>query len=167
MPRFYIALILGLLVQHVSAETLVMEAPEGKYDAGAIGELSETSKIATSFRVTKQSKNVQWPPAAYVGFYQGKNRDESFQFLIIKDQNVKDTEMAVGYRVIEGGKEKQTAYLATIEASSYSNVELEFNRGEVTIRYEKQKPVTVKTHLKKVTPYVAVSSSAAEFKMRP
>lgn len=167
MPRLLVAIVFGILVKHATAETLVMEAPEGKYDAGAIGDLSEVSKISTAFRVTKQSKNLQWPPAAYVGFYQGTNRNDSFQFLVIKDRNVGATEMAVGYRVIEGGKEKKVAYLATIEASVYANVELGFNQGEVTIRYEKQKPITVKTHLKKATPYVAVSSGTAEFKMHP
>ena len=144
-----------------------MEASGGKYDAGAIGDLSEVSKFSTSFRVTKQSKNRQWPSAAYVGFYQGSNRNDSFQFLVIKDQNVGATEMAVGYRVIEGGKEKTVAYLATIEASTYANVELGFNKGEVTVRYEKQRPITIKTHLKRATPYVAVSSATAEFKMYP
>lgn len=167
MPRLLVALCFGLLIQHANAETLVMEAPEGKYDAGAIGDLSEISKVSTSFRVTKRSLNLQWPPAAYIGFYQGKNRNDSFQFLIVKDRNVGDSEMAVGYRVIEGGKEKTVAYLATIEANSYANVELGFKKGEVTIRYEKQKPIVVKTHLNKVTPYVAVSSGTAEFKMHP
>jgi len=147
--------------------TIDMDASAGHYDVKTVGDLSEISRLAISFRMTKQYSYAQWPSAAYASFYQGQDRSHSFQFLIIKDPGIKESEMAVGYRMIEGGKEKAKVYLATVDASSYTDATLEFNKGEIKINYGGQKPIIVKTHFQKVTPYISVSSGMAEFKMHP
>ena len=155
------------VVTRAANRTIELEASAGYYEDKTIGDLSEISKFLASFRITKQYLDSKWPSAAYAGFYQGQDQSDSFQFLIIKDPNVKNSEMAVGYRIIERGKEKTKVYLATIEASSYTNATLECNKGKITIRYDKQKPIIIKTHLKKVIPYISVSSGTAEFKIHP
>ena len=166
MLRILIIVLFALISQATSAETLRLTAKAGEYLAGPIGESANKVHISTSFKLTALDGIAAWPPAAYVGFFQGPNRNESFQFLIIRNGgNAPD--LTVGYRVVEDGKEKSVASLANIPLDASASVKLSFNKGVVTISYENQTPITVKTKLTKATPYVSVSSGTAEFKMLP
>ena len=166
MHRTLVALLLTLALQSASAETLLMSAKPGEFLANPIGDPAETVTISTSFRLTAFDSGAAWPTAAYVGFFQGPNRNESFQFLIIRNGG-NTPFLTVGYRVIEGGKEKSVASLANIPLDASAPVDLSFNKGIVTVKYRDQTPISVKTKLTKATPYVSVSSGSAEYKMRP
>jgi len=166
MLRALAAVFLVLVLQSASAETLLLKAKPGEFLANPIGDSADAVKISTSLRLTAFDSSAAWPPAAYVGFFQGPNRNESFQFLIIRNGG-NSPYLTVGYRVIEDGKEKSVASLANIPLNASASVDLSFNKGNITIKYENQTPITVITRLTKATPYVSVSSASAEYKMRP
>lgn len=166
MLRALAAVLLAVALQNASAETLLLKAKPGEFLANPIGDPADTANISTSIRLTAFDSSAAWPPAAHVGFFQGPNRNESFQFLIIRNGGNAPF-LTVGYRVIEDGKEKAVASLANIPLDASASVDLSFNKGNVTVKYGNQTPVTVKTRLTKATPYVSVSSGSAEYKMRP
>ena len=166
MLRILITVLFALVSQAVSAETLRLTAKPGEFLASPIGESADIAKISTSFKLTAFDSIAAWPPAAYVGFFQGPNRNESFQFFIIRNGG-NAPYLTVGYRVVEDGKEKSVASLVNIPLDSSASVNLSFNKGIVTVTYGNQTPITVKTKLTKATPYVSVSSGTAEYKMRP
>lgn len=152
--------------QYAGAETLVFQAKAGQYQANPIGDTSDRVTISTAFKLTTFDGTAAWPPVAYVGFFEGPNRNESFQFLAIRNGGNAPV-LTVGYRIIEGGKEKLVETLAEVSLDRSISVDLSFNKGVVTIKYENQAPVTVKTKLTKATPYASVSSGTVEFAMRP
>lgn len=166
MFRAFIGLLLIIAYSCASAETLLLSAEAGKFQANPIGEPANTVNISTSFKLTDFDGSAGWPPAAYVGFFQGPDRNESFQFLIIRNGGNAPF-LTVGYRVIEDGKQKSVASLANIPLDSSASVKLTFNKGIVTVNYGDQAPIMVKTKLIKVAPYVSVSSGTAEYEMRP
>lgn len=166
MLRILITVLFALVSQATYAETLRLTAKAGEYLAGPLGETADKVQISTSFRLIAFDSIAAWPPAAYVGFYQGPNRNESFQFLIIRNGG-NAPYLTVGYRVVEDGKEKSVASLTNIPLDSSASVNLSLNKGIVTVTYANQTPITVKTRLTKATPYISVSSGTAEFKMRP
>jgi hypothetical protein len=166
MRRTLVTVFLTLALQSASAETLLLSAKPGEFLANPIGDSAETVTISTSLSLTAFDSSAAWPPAAYIGFFQGPNRNESFQFLVIRNGGNAPF-LTVGYRVIEEGKEKTVASLANIPLDASAPVDLSFNKGIVTIKYGTQDPITVKTRLTKATPYVSVSSGTAQYKMRP
>lgn len=166
MLRTLITLFFALVIHNASAEILIHTAKPGEYHANPIGESADIVHISNSIKITAFDSSPAWPPAAYVGFFQGPNRNESFQFLMIRNGGSAPF-LTAGYRIIEGGKEKSVASLAELPLDSRASVDLVFNKGIVTIKFEDQSPITVKTRLSKATPYVSVSSGTAEFKMRP
>ena len=159
-------LLFALVFQSASAETLLLTAGSGEYSAGPIGDAAETVSISTSFRITAYDSSPDWPTAAYVGFFQGENRNESFQFILIRNGG-NAPYLTAGYRIVENGEESHVKSLANLGLDSIAIIKLEFNKGTVTVKYGKQDPIQVKTNLTKVTPYVSVSSGSAEFEMRP
>lgn len=166
MLRMLLTVFLALVLETANAETLLLTAKPGEFLASPIGDPADTVTISTSLSLTAFDGSTEWPAAAYVGFFQGPNRDESIQFLIIR--NGKNTPyLTVGYRVIEDGKEKLVASLANIPLGSSAPVYLYFNKGDVEVKYGNETPFTVKTRLTQATPYVSVSSGTAKFDMRP
>lgn len=166
MLRILITVLFALVSQATNAETLRLTAKAGEYLAGPIGESADKVQISTSFKLAAFDGIAAWPPAAYVGFFQGPDRKESFQFLIIRNSG-NAPHLTVGYRVVEDGKEKSVASLANIPLDASASVRLSLNKGVVTVTYGNQYPISVKTKLTKATPYISVSSGTAEFKMRP
>jgi len=156
----------ALVFQSASAETLLLTARPGEYSAGPIGDDAETLSISTSFRITAYDSGPDWPTAAHVGFFQGENRNESFQFIIVRNDG-NAPYLTAGYRIVESGEEAHVKSLAYLGLDSSAIIELEFNKGVVTVKYGKQESFKVKTNLTRVTPYVSVSSGSAEFEMRP
>ena len=151
---------------YASAETLSLTAKPGEFNAKPIGDIANTVSISGAFKLTAFNSSSVWPPAAYIGFYQGPDRNESFQFLIIRNGSNAPF-LTVGYRVIEGGKQKSVESLANIPLESSATVELSFNKGIVTVNYGDKTPIVVKTKLTEVTPYVSVSSGTAQYEIRP
>jgi hypothetical protein len=166
MLKALTAVVLALVLQSANAEIFLLTAKPGEFLANPIGDSADTVNISTSLKITAFDSSGAWPPAAYVGFFQGPNRNESFQFLVIRNGGNAPF-LTVGYRVIEEGKEKTVASLANIPLDASAPVDLSFNKGIVTIRYGNQDPITVKTRLTKATPYVSVSSGTAQYKMCP
>jgi hypothetical protein len=143
-----------------------LSANSGEFHVKTFGPASTQNSQAVFLRLIEFRNSPKWPSAAYVGFYEGENRDNSVQFLVIRN-NITDDYMVSGYRIIENGREVKIESIANIQLNSKTKVNLTFNNGLVTIKLTEKNPISFQTSLKKVTPYVSVSSAVAEFDFGP
>lgn len=144
---------------------LKLSAPPGQYQASDLGAPSEAATIALKFSLTAFDVDARWPPAAYVGFYQGKNRSESIQFMIVRNKQA-DSYMVAGYRLIENGQETKIVSLENIELNKSVDIFMSLSKGTVTLRLNHGRPIEIHTNLTVATPYASVSSETAEFDNR-
>jgi hypothetical protein len=144
---------------------LKLSAPQGRYQIFDLAKSSETARIFLKMSMTEFEKDAQWPPSAYVGFYQGENRDKSVQFMIVRYKET-DNYMDARYRVFEDGKQIKIVTLEKVELNKPVNISMTFSKGTVTIRLNHGQPIEVHTNLTVVTPYASVSSGTAEFDSR-
>lgn len=148
------------------AEPLELSASPGYYNAKTLGPSAQTGKLTASVRLVSFNGTQGWPPAAYVGFFQGPNRDQSVQFLVIRNRDTDDY-LVAGYRVIEGGKEAKVQSLANLPLGATANVSMSFKAGEVTLRLNDGAPTRISTSMAEAAPYVSVSSGSAQFNVVP
>lgn len=146
------------------AEQIHLEAKPGEFNAKTIGSASTRSKISVSLRIAKfaSAGSSSWPTAAYIGFHQGANRDNSVQILVIRNRET-DNYVVAGYRIIEGGKEIKAVSVANFDLDAVVRIQASFDKGDVTLKLEEMPIVTFHTQLTSVAPYISVSSGAADF----
>lgn len=149
-----------------AAEVLSLSAHAGEFNVKTLGPAWAVTQVSASARISKFNGTAAWPPAAYVGFYQGPDRNHSVQFLIIRNHET-DPYVVAGYRVIEGGREVRVESLENLPLNSEARVHMSFANGMVTLRLNNGTAHTINTKLRTVAPYVAVSSSTGEFKIEP
>ncbi len=135
---------------------------QGMYDGENIGERSEKSAFNIEFEITKYTEAIDWPSAAYTGFYEGEFGDNSFQFFVIRNSPAEKYVVA-GYRVIADGKEIEQVTLKQLGLTERISLKLSIENGTVSIEIEGIEPIQVQTKLKKVMPYISTSSSDAVF----
>jgi hypothetical protein len=143
-----------------------LSASPGYYNAKTLGPSAQTGKLTASVRLVSFNGVQGWPPAAYVGFYQGPNRDQSVQFLVIRNRD-SDNYLVAGYRVVQGGKEAKVQSLANLPLEAAARVSMSFKSGEVTLRFNDRAPMRILTSMAEAAPYVSVSSGTAEFNVDP
>ncbi|MBT3037748.1 MAG: hypothetical protein KUF75_10150 [Candidatus Thiodiazotropha sp. (ex Ctena orbiculata)] len=141
-----------------------LSAPPGHYDSVDLGAASEELEIDVKMYFTNFDRNADWPPGAYVGFYDEKNRNNKFQFLIMRNKKT-DNYVVAGYRVIENGKEVKVASISNFALNEKVSHKLKYSIGKVKICLSGHLPVEITTKLKKVIPYISVSSGEAEFEV--
>ena len=144
------------------SKTFNISAKLGEYKTKAIGEFSKKQKVSAIIKIVKFNSNDSWPPAAYAGFYQGRNRDYSIQFLMIRNKK-EDKYLVAGYRIITNGKEEKVASIKNIDIGAKVKIDMSIINGVVTLSLDDSKPIEIQTRLKDVKPYIAVSSSNASF----
>jgi hypothetical protein len=149
-----------------AAETFSLSANSGEFNPKVLGNPSHRGSLSATVELTKFAPSKGWPAAAYVGFFQGKNRDNSVQFLVIHNRET-DPYVVAGYRVIEGGKEAKVVSLANLPLNTKAQVSISVDGGVVTLKFPPSAPVTFRTKLTEVSPYVSVSSGTAEFTVGP
>lgn len=162
----FLACLLVVPIRASCAEVVTLRAHPGEYFVKTLVEPASTSKLSLSVRITKFAGTREWPSAAYVGFYEGPDRKQSVQFLIIRNRE-SDPYVVAGYRVIENGREQQVESLANLPLDHEAQVDMSFLNGVVTLRLNGGALRTVNTKLRTVAPYLAVSSSTGEFKIEP
>ena len=161
-----LATALSALPFSASADPLSLSASPGYFNAKMLGPSANTGRVSASVRLVSFNGAQGWPPAAYVGFQQGPNRDHSVQFLVIRNRD-SDPYLVAGYRVIEGGKESKVQSLANLPLEATARVLMSFKAGEVTLRLNDQAPIQIHTSMAEAAPYVSVSSGMAEFNVDP
>ena len=161
-----LALVLLALPSVALADSFSLSAKAGHFDVKTLGPVVAKGTVSATMRIVHFDGGPGWPPAAYVGFYQGPDRNRSVQVLIIRNKD-SDGYLVAGYRLIEGGKERKVESLANLPLQATARVSLSFDQGSVTLRLNDQAPVTLRTPFTQVAPYVAVSSSTAEFQVDP
>ena len=147
-------------------QDLTLTAPPGEFRIYAIGTESTQSSFPVKLTLESLDRHSKWPPAAYVGFYQGEDRNNSVQFVLIQ-KNADDDGLISGYRIIEEGKEVKVITLDTIKEDHSVEVSMMFSDGVATIGIEGGLSNEERTNLKSVTPYVSVSSGSARFDFSP
>jgi hypothetical protein len=163
----YLILILWFAVSlEANAGTIELSANPGEFNAKTIGTSSSRGEISALLQITKFNSAKAWPATAYIGFHEGKNRDNSVQFLIIRNHET-DTYLVAGFRVIENGREVKVASLANLSLDAKPQVSISIESGLVTLKLSSVDPVTFRTHLNRVSPYISVSSGTAEFNIAP
>lgn len=164
--RYFLSVVTTLVPLCAAAETFSLSANPGEFKPKVLGTPSSRGSVSATIELTKFAPAKGWPPAAYVGFFQGKSRDNSVQFLVIRN-NETDSYVVAGYRVIEAGKEVKVASLANIPLTTKAKVFLSIDSGVVTLKFPPSSPVTFRTNLTEVSPYVSVSSGTADFTVGP
>ncbi len=165
MKRIF-ALILVFLLSSISnaEQRITLEAKANEYKAVDLSVSGIDATFTVSMKLTNYAPNSKWPPAAYAGFYQGKDRDNSIQFLIIRNKP-DDKYIVVGYRIIEKGKVAQVRSLANLKLGSEVVAQLSITNGLVTISLQGYPSVNVQTKLGVIKSYLSVSSATAEYKV--
>jgi hypothetical protein len=141
-----------------------LSAPPGHYDAIDLDSVSDNLEIEAKMSLTSFDRSEDWPPAAYVGFYDEDDRNNKFQFLIIRN-NSTDNYIVAGYRLIEEGKEVKVASISNFSLNEIVEPTLNFKNGKVKLSVSGHAPVVIVTKLNKVIPYISVSSGEAKFEV--
>ena len=167
MLRHFI-LIAAFVIAIPSAHSapLVLSASPGTFNAKTLSSPFAKGSISYFVSLPKTNGSASWPAAAYIGFHQGPDRNNSVQFLIIKNKET-DQFLVSGYRVVEAGKEVKVASLANLPLDAKIPVELSFDNGLVLLKAGNNAPVSFQTALTSVSYYVSVSSGTAEFEVNP
>lgn len=133
-----------------------------KFESQLVGVLSKQSSVSAAIKFTRFNESEAWPPAAYVGFYRGEDRNNSVQFVIMRNKK-DDSFLVAGYRVVENGAEVKYAGLTNLPLDSRTSVTVSVDNGLVTVCIPPRVLVSFQTNLSEVSPYISVSSGAAEF----
>ncbi len=147
-----------------AGDSKILKAKPGKYNAVDIGEISKETNFSVKLKLTEYNQTPEWPPAAYVGLYQGDNRSDSVQFVIIRNKPT-DKHVVAGYRVIESGRITAIKSLAKLELDTHAQVMFSVLDGVVKLSLHGVDPVEFKTNFDKVKPYISVSSGIAEYEI--
>jgi hypothetical protein len=145
-----------------NAKEYNVTAEPGKYDGANLNESSSSSSFTAEFKVARFTDEQDWPSAAYVGFYEGTDQNNSFQFILMKNK-VTDEMMVAGYRIIEEGKQVEIRSLKQHKPANLIKVKLSILDGMVTVSIDGEEPVKIQTKLGVVTPYLQVASGTAFF----
>ena len=150
----------------VLVEKFSLSADSGKFKKKTLAQALPKSSISASLKLTEFNRSDAWPPAAYIGFYQGAIRDSSFQFLIIRNRAC-DKYLVAGYRIINDDREVSVESIENLPLGTTVNVSLQFENGTVKLKVNNNDPIKINTSLTEASPYVSVSSGVAEFNVGP
>ncbi len=137
-------------------------ADSGEYSLVELDDQATEVNFSVKFNLTDDYSNSDWRAAAYAGVFEGGNTDASVQFFIVKAR-VNNEKLVAGYRVIQQGQQVKRGYMKSLPAGQEVKVDISFVNSQVTISLQGVEPVIIETDLQSVSPYVSVSSGAAEY----
>ena len=152
--------------QAAQPQTFSLTAQAGQFKALVMGEPAAFGQFRASLRMTDFAPAPAWPPAAYVGVQQGKDRQDSVQVLAVRN-HPEDQYLVVGYRFVRQGKEVELKSIKNVPLGATIEVAISFLGGQVTIEVDSRPPVTIKTPFARMAPYASVSSGEAAFTFVP
>ena len=166
--RFFPACLLTLCLTSLPAlgNTISIASTPGHFQAKTLGQAHVKQQFEATFQLTEFRGTSAWPAGAYIGFHEGVNRDNSFQFLLVRN-NPSDAQLALGYRVVKDGKEQSAKFIKWVPLDAKVRVMLSINRGLVSMRIGDAPPIQIPTSLNQVAPYTSVSSGTANFDVLP
>ena len=156
---FCVALAFSLNTQ--AGQQYLLDAPAGHYRGVDIGESGKDSKFGIRIKMQSFALGTKWPPGAYVGFYEGVDRKNSVQFMLLK--HPEEDILLAAYRQLEDGEEIKYKRISNIGSDEEVFVKIGITENTVYILLEGASPVSVKTTLANATPYISVSSGSAMF----
>ena len=160
------AVILWLSPMLALAAPLSLSAAPGEFDAKTLGAHTVKTAITATIQLTKFRGTKAWPAGAYFGFHEGEDRKNSFQFVLMRNTNA-DSRLITGYRILKDGKEQTAQVIERVPLDVHAKIKLSFDNGLVVLQVGKGDPIRIKTSLRKVAPYVSVSSGSANFDVAP
>lgn len=166
MRRILISLLLAVSVQVAFAAPIVLSAEPGSFNGQPIKGHASSNQIKGSILIRSFKPEPSWPPAAYMGMYQGQDRNNSIQAVVIRNKP-SDKFLVVGYRLVVEGKEAKIASITNVGLHEPIKVNMSFTGGVATLQINQSKPVVVHTPFSNVGTYVSVSSAEAVFEIAP
>jgi hypothetical protein len=145
---------------------LSLSAETGKFNAKTLGPHTVKTVITATIQLTGFRGTQVWPAGAYVGFYEGEDRNNSIQFVLMRNTDT-DSQLATGYRILKDGKERTIQFIEWVPLEAHAKVKLSFDNGLVLLQVGNGNPIKIKTSLRKVAPYASVSSGSANFDISP
>lgn len=153
---------ISLMPDYVLLDGAILEANAGEVDTRVIGKINIKDKISIDMNIVKYNFDSKWPPTAYVGFFKEKNKNDCFQYFIMK-RNAKEKFIVSGYRLLKGGKEILIESDSKFKINQKVRVNMEIVNGTILLKVNNRLPIKIKTHLKKVRSYISVSSGVGNF----
>jgi hypothetical protein len=147
-------------------DTISIASAPGSFQAKTLGQPKSVQHLAATLQLTEFRGTSAWPAGAYIGFHEGVNRDNSFQFLLVRNKPA-DSQLALGYRVVKDGKEQSSQFIQWMPLDAQVHLKLSIKQGLVTMQVGDAAPVKIPTALKAVSPYTSVSSGTASFDVSP
>jgi hypothetical protein len=148
------------------ANTISIASAPGSFQAKTLGQPKSVQHLEATFQLTEFRGTSAWPAGAYIGFHEGVNRDNSFQFMLMRNTQ-SDAQLAVGYRLVKDGKEQSSQFIQWVPLDAQVHLKLSIKQGLVTMQVGNAAPVKIPTALKSVSPYTSVSSGTATFDVSP
>lgn len=162
----FVLAILFLIPISALGATISLSAEPGKFNAKTLGPHTAKATITATVHITEFRGAKAWPAGAYVGFHEGEDRNNSIQFVLMRNTDT-DTQLAIGYRVVKDGKEQTVQFIEWAPLEARVKVKLSIEKGIVILRLGEGEPIKIKTSLQKVAPYASASSSSARFDVSP
>ena len=168
-PRIESRLVLaGLVVSlctgasFLPAEPLELKASSGEIVTLDLAPVESDGSIEGAFRFTKLDSDGRWAPSAFVGF-RDEARDGKFRIFLY--QTNAGGQMAAGYDyAFENQLVKRKILMNDLPRSAAVRVQLTWDAaGNFHVSLFGKKHHTIKTHLRSMVPFVAVSSGHAKF----
>ena len=161
LRRLIYCVVLAFGLNAHAAQQYLLEAPAGHYRGVDIGEPGKRNKFGFRIKMQEYALGTKWPPGAYVGFYEGEDRKNSVQFMLLKhpEENI----LLAAYRHFKDGEEIEYKSLSNIESDEEVFVKVAITENKIYILLEGANPVSLRTTLTNAIPYISVSSGSAIF----
>lgn len=144
------------------SQSIKLSAETGTFNVKTLGLASTSVTLSADIKLLGFRGSRTWPASAYIGFFEGNDRNLSLQILIIRNRP-EDPYLVVGYRLVSEGKETVVKSLENVPVASVVKISMSFQNGLAKVRVNGQPPVLISTSLHSVSPYVSVASGDAEF----
>jgi hypothetical protein len=162
----FVLIILCLSALPTLGAPLSLSAESGKFNAKTFGAHAAETAFTATVKLTAFRGTKAWPSGAYVGFHEGEDRNNSIQFVLMRNADT-DSQLATGYRILKDGKEQTVQFIGWVPLEAQAKVTLLFDNGLVMLHVGNSPVIKIKTSLRKVAPYASVSSGSANFDVSP
>jgi hypothetical protein len=144
------------------SQSIKLSAETGSFNVKTLGSASASVNLSADMKLLGFRGSRAWPASAYIGVFEGNDRNNSLQILTIRNRP-EDPYLVVGYRLVLEGRETVVKSLEDVSVSSVVKLSMSFQNGLAKVRVNDQPPVLISTPLRSVSPYVSVASGDAEF----
>jgi hypothetical protein len=159
--RLWVGL-LACCVEQGWAQPVLISARVGEFMSRPLAGESLRNSVSGQLRFVKTQGTDAWPARASVGLFQGGAEATGVQVVLLQEKP-SDTQMVVGYRVLEGGREFRFQPLDRVPTHTRIRFQMMLKRGAIALAMDGGEWQTIATPLRDARAYMTVSSGVAEF----